>query len=97
VGLLKINPLINGLVLGLLTPLLTLVFIVCFFTDISLKNSLIDLYQTRSINGLISIAAIPNMLLFFVFLKQNRDTIAKGVLAATLLIAMITVLIKSNV
>jgi len=56
-----------------------------------------DLYKTRSLSGLISIAAIPNLLLFFLFLKQNRDAVSKGILAATLLIAVITTLIKSNI
>ncbi len=56
-----------------------------------------DLYKTQSLSGLISIAAIPNLLLFFLFLKQNRDAVSKGILAATLLIAVITTLIKSNI
>ena len=83
--------------MGILTPLFTLVLVVYFFTDISLKNSLMDLYKTQSLSGLISIAAIPNLLLFFLFLKQNRDAVSKGILAATLLIAVITTLIKSNI
>jgi len=97
VGLLKINSFSFGLILGILTPLFTLVLVVYFFTDISLKNSLMDLYKTRSLSGLISIAAIPNLLLFFLFLKRNRDAVSKGILAATLLIAVITTLIKSNI
>jgi hypothetical protein len=97
VGLLKINSFSFGLILGILTPLFTLVLVVYFFTDISLKNSLMDLYKTQSLSGLISIAAIPNLLLFFLFLKRNRDAVSKGILAATLLIAVITTLIKSNI
>lgn len=96
-GLLKVNPFTAGLALGIGAPLLTLIFIVYFFTNISLKNALIELIQSRALNGLISIAAIPNLLLFFGLLKRNRDAVAKGVLAATLFIAFITVLLKSNV
>ena len=46
------------------------------------------------IGKLISLGAIMNLLVFFYCLKKQQDTRAAGVLAATLLIALFTFLIK---
>lgn len=92
----KVKSFLIGVFLGILTPLLDLLLIVAFIKEGTLRNVINELVLTRSMSGLISIAAVPNLLLFFVFLKQNRDETAKGILAATLIIALITVLIKST-
>ena len=46
------------------------------------------------IGKLISLGAIMNLLVFFYCLKKQQDTRAAGVLAATVLIALFTFLIK---
>ena len=46
------------------------------------------------IGKLISLGAILNLLVFFYCLKKKQDTRAAGVLAATILIAFFTLLIK---
>ena len=46
------------------------------------------------IGKLISLGAIMNLLVFFYCLKKQQDTRATGVLAATVLIALFTFLIK---
>ena len=46
------------------------------------------------IGKLISLGAIMNLLIFFYCLKKQQDTRAAGVLAATVLIALFTFLIK---
>lgn len=92
----KVKSFLIGIFLGILTPLLDLLLIVAFIKEGTLRNVINELILTRSMSGLISIAAVPNLLLFFVFLKRNRDETAKGILAATLIIALITVLIKST-
>ncbi len=42
----------------------------------------------------LSLAAIPNLFVFFVFLKKKQDHRAKGVLLATILIAITTLIFK---
>ena len=42
----------------------------------------------------LSIAAIPNLFVFFIFLKKNQDNRAKGVVLATILIAFTTLILK---
>lgn len=46
------------------------------------------------IGKLISLGAVMNLLVFFYCLKKQQDTRAAGVLAATVLIALFTFLIK---
>ncbi|MCL7753986.1 hypothetical protein [Polaribacter sp. Z022] len=42
----------------------------------------------------LSLAAIPNLFVFFIFLKKKQDNKAKGVLLATILIAFTTLVLK---
>ncbi len=42
----------------------------------------------------LSIAAIPNLFVFFIFIKKKQDNRAKGVLMATILIALTTLILK---
>lgn len=43
---------------------------------------------------ILALAAIPNLFVFFVFIKKREDNKAKGVLIATFLIAFITLVLK---
>lgn len=43
---------------------------------------------------ILSLAAIPNLFVFFIFLKKKQDRRAKGVLLATILIAITTLVFK---
>jgi hypothetical protein len=51
--------------------------------------------KERNLYGkVLSLAAIPNLIVFFVFLKKKQDARAKGVLMATFLIAFTTLILK---
>ena len=43
---------------------------------------------------IIALGAVPNLFVFFVFLRKKQDYRAQGVLLATILTAFITLLIK---
>ena len=43
---------------------------------------------------ILSLAAIPNLFVFFIFIKKKQDNRAKGVLIATILTALTTLIIK---
>ncbi len=42
----------------------------------------------------LSLAAVPNLFVFFIFIKKKEDNKAKGVLLATVLIALATLVLK---
>jgi len=69
---------------------LYLEYFAAFSFDISL-----ELIRDRSLHGkLLALAAIPNLFVFFVFIKKKQDVRAKGVLFATIMIALTTLIFK---
>jgi Na+-driven multidrug efflux pump len=42
----------------------------------------------------LSLAAVPNLFIFFVFIRKKQDNRAKGVLLTTILIALTTLILK---
>lgn len=55
----------------------------------------IDLIIDGGLQGkILSLAAIPNLFVFFVFLKKKQDLRAKGVLFGTIIIAITTLIFK---
>jgi hypothetical protein len=55
----------------------------------------LEMIKEGNLHGkVLSLAAIPNLFVFFVFIKKKQDNRAKGVLAATILIALTTLVLK---
>ncbi|PQJ77428.1 hypothetical protein [Polaribacter glomeratus] len=65
-----------------------------YFSKYSFNNTLIMIQEGGLIGKIISLAAIPNLFVFFIFIKKNQDNKAKGVLFATILIALATLILK---
>ena len=90
----KFDKLLVGLILGLLLPVLAIVIFWLFNSEESLFYYLKGFYRVNSLAGLISLSAIPNLLLFFIFIWTNRNRSAKGVIFATLIVTLIMLLFK---
>lgn len=55
----------------------------------------LDLIKEGKLYGkVLSLAAIPNLFVFFIFIKKKQDYRAKGVLLTTILIALTTLVLK---
>jgi len=55
----------------------------------------IDMIRTGGVLGpVLTLAALPNLLVFFVFLKKNQEYRARGVLIGVILIAVYTMVLK---
>lgn len=50
--------------------------------------------QGGVLGSVIALAAIPNLFVFFIFLKKNQDYRARGVLIATMFTALVTFVLK---
>ncbi len=92
----KFNSFLSGALSGIILPLIGF-FI--FFLCLSPKNltftDFID--QTRYFNlttPILSLSAIPNLLLFFICLWTNRLLSARGVVFATMAYAILIVIVK---
>ena len=58
-------------------------------------NETLDLIEDGDLYGkILAIAAIPNLFVFFVYIKKKQDNRAKGVLIVTILTALTTLILK---
>jgi len=90
----KFNTLLTGLIPGLVLPALTLLGIWIVKSDRSFVDFLQQFQQMKMLSKVVSLAAIPNLLLFFLFIWTNRNFSARGVIFATLLLAFVMLILK---
>ena len=91
----KFNSLLTGLIPGLILPFLTLLIIWIIKSERSFGDFLSHFQQMNMLSKMVSLAAIPNLLLFFLFIWTNRNFAARGVIFATFLLAFIMVILKA--
>jgi hypothetical protein len=78
-----------GIVVGLLATGLGFYLYVEFVLNGSFQESLVIINNKNLYGQILSIAAIPNLLVFFIFIKKKQDYKARGVLIATFLVAFL--------
>lgn len=78
-----------GFLVGLLATIIGFYMYVEFVLNGSFQESLAIINQKNLYGQILSIAAIPNLLVFFVFIKKRQDYRARGVLIATFLVAFL--------
>jgi hypothetical protein len=91
----KFNNLWIGLGAGILVPLIALTcYYFARYSDLSLVN-FVKVYQNLGIlTHIVSLAVLPNLLVFFLFIRQNLLKSARGVLLATFLFTFIVLCIR---
>lgn len=91
----KYNTVQMGIILGLLAPLMGfLIVYMVAFRGMDFSEFLDLLVFRKKLSSIISLSSIPNLLLFFIFIWLNYLYSARGVLASTILIALVVVLTK---
>jgi hypothetical protein len=84
-----------GLALGFVVPIIALVL---FNSSITRNDSLIsfinNLISKNILASVISVTVLPNLALFFLFLKLNRVKTVKGILTSTVILAIIVFIAK---
>jgi len=78
-----------GILVGFLATLAGYYLYVELFIDTNFKEAFRFIHQEKMYGKILSLAAIPNLLVFFVFIKKKQDQRARGVLIATLFIALL--------
>ncbi|APZ44915.1 hypothetical protein BW723_00820 [Polaribacter reichenbachii] len=65
-----------------------------YFSNVGFSETL-KLIEDGALYGkILSIAAIPNLFVFLIFIKKKQDNRAKGVLMTTIFIALTTLILK---
>lgn len=84
-----------GLLIGLLVPAVTvLVFYQVRFGHMGIGEFLRTMDTARLLSSILSLCAIPNLLVFFIFIWTNMLYLARGVLMATFVFALVVVAVK---
>jgi len=79
-----------GLILGLIVPAITFLLIYIFAFPKTDTITYFEMIKAKKFFAqILSLAVIPNIGVFFLFIYTNRLSAAKGVLAATFVIAFI--------
>jgi len=91
----KTDNVTSGIIAGIILPVI--VYMAVYFSKIRTISE--TLFSSSVLMGniiplIISHCLLPNMLFFFLLLKMNMETAAKGVLAATLSITVLLFAIK---
>jgi hypothetical protein len=84
----------HGLIPGLLLPPLGLVIFWLVKSDLGLWTFLQRFQMLGMFSKVLSLATVPNLLLFFVFIWTHRNFSARGVIFATLLMAFVMLVLK---
>ncbi len=83
-----------GLIPGIILPLTTLIIIWVIRYDGGFLQFLKDFQQIGLLSKAVSLAAIPNLLLFFLFIWTDRTFSSRGVIFATLVLAFLMLMLK---
>lgn len=86
---------IIGLITGFIANISGLVLAILFLNDNpSIIEIVVKSFEEKLLSKLISLGAIMNLFVFFVYIKKRQENRAKGVLMATIIIAIITIILN---
>jgi hypothetical protein len=88
------DSMLYGLIPGLLLPPLGLVIFWLVKSEMGLWDFLVRFQYLGMLSKSLSVATVPNLLLFFVFIWTRRNFSARGVIFATLLMAFVMLVLK---
>ena len=92
----KCNKLYIGLIIGLLLPLITsyLIFYFRFGDTLSIQEFVEGMIQVQGFTKLLSVSVIPNLLFFLLAIRLERLLAARGIVTATLLYAIVVIVLR---
>lgn len=83
-----------GFFIAIIATLFGFYIYVEFVSQYSFNETLKILNEQKLYGKIIGLAAIPNLFVFFVFLKKKQDYRARGVILASLLLAFVVLIIQ---
>lgn len=85
----------TGFLSGLILPVVSLIIFYLFrYRDITLTEFLEYTYFRGVLSSLLSLNILPNLVLFYLFIRKNYLFSARGVLLATFVFAGLVLIIK---
>ena len=93
-GSMKKKELMIGFITAVFATMAGFYLYVEYASDYSFIDSLKLIVEERLLGNVLVLAAIPNLFVFFIFIKKKQDLRAKGVLLACFLIALLILLLQ---
>ncbi len=83
-----------GFLVGIAANFIGMMLYILILTDLDLATAFRDASQNGYLGKIIALGAALNFLPFFLFLKKKMDYHARGVLLATVVMAVVLAIIK---
>ena len=83
-----------GIFTGFLWTSFGVIILIFSLSEASLENSIFYLYKQKRLGGLISLAALINLPLFFISLRKNKIPFAAGIVAISIITVIFVGLLK---
>ncbi|WP_299432738.1 hypothetical protein [uncultured Aquimarina sp.] len=77
-----------GFFIGIFANTIGIILYILLFSELSITETLKAAQENNFLGSLIALGAILNLIIFFLFLKQNKPYRARGVLLATIIAAV---------
>ena len=90
---LMIKDLIIGFVIGILTAILGCFLFLKFYTQYEFIDGINAIKNEGYLGKLIALSAVLNVGMFFLLLKLNKEVMARGVVMATIILAIVTIIV----
>jgi len=91
----KKDALLTGILSGIIGPIIGFfLYYLMVFRHRSVMSLLYHAKESHFLSALLSLSLIANLALFFIFIKLNADTSARGVLLVTIIYAIVGFAIK---
>ncbi len=85
---------IIGFIISLLATACGFFIYLQYISQSDISSTFNKIREGGVLGAVIALAAIPNLFVFFIFLKKKQDYRARGVLIATITIAIFTFILK---
>ncbi|WP_034886704.1 hypothetical protein [Gillisia sp. Hel_I_29] len=85
---------LTGLLMGILATIIGIFLYISLFSELDIKTTLIEAANNDYLGKVIALGAALNFIPFFIFIKKNEIYKARGVLLATVLVAVIIAITK---
>tara|TARA_A100000164_G_scaffold183026_1_gene162608 strand:- start:4886 stop:5179 length:294 start_codon:yes stop_codon:yes gene_type:complete len=95
-GFLKNKYFFWGIIAGLLWTCFGVLILLFIFSDATIEYSLSSLHRQNKLGGLISIAALINLPIFFIALRKKKFSFASGLVALSVILVMFIAFLKIN-
>ena len=86
----KKTDLLIGLFIGIASALLGSSLFLTFFTKYNLFKDFEAIRAEEILGKVITLGAVLNIIVFFILLKKNKELMARGVVLATIILAIAT-------